>query len=136
MSIIVGISNRQHLMTKNNIIFYFMPITRLAMLVLVTQSCLTVCDPMDCSPPGSSVHEIFSRQGCWSVLPFPSPGDLPNPGIEARSPALQADSLPTELQWKPQVAIDPLISVLSEYLFITFYNCIQSLLKIDMFASF
>ena len=56
MSIIVGISNRQHLMTKNNIIFYFMPITRLAMLVLVTQSCLTVCDPMDCSPPGSSVH--------------------------------------------------------------------------------
>ena len=136
MSIIIGISNRQHLMTKNNIIFYFMPITRLAMLVLVTQSCLTVCDPMDCSPPGSSVHEIFSRQGYWSVLPFPSPGDLPNPGIEARSPALQADSLPTELQWKPQVAIDPLISVLSEYLFITFYNCIQSLLKIDMFASF
>ena len=136
MSIIVGISNRQHLMTKNNIIFYFMPITRLAMLVLVTQSCLTVCDPMDCSPPGSSVHEIFSRQGYWSVLPFPSPGDLPNPGIEARSPALQADSLPTELQWKPQLAIDPLISVLSEYLFITFYNCIQSLLKIDMFASF
>ena len=136
MSIIVGISNRQHLMTKNNIIFYFMPITRLAMLVLVTQSCLTVCDPMDCSPPGSSVHEIFSRQGYWSVLPFPSPGDLPNPGIEPRSPALQADSLPTELQWKPQLAIDPLISVLSEYLFITFYNCIQSLLKIDMFASF
>ena len=136
MSIIVGISNRQHLMTKNNIMFDFMPITRLAMLVLVTQSCLTVCDPMDCSPPGSSVHEIFSRQGYWSVLPFPSPGDLPNPGIEARSPALQADSLPTELQWKPQLAIDPLISVLSEYLFITFYNCIQSLLKIDMFASF
>ena len=104
MSIIVGISNRQHLMTKNNIIFYFMPITRLAMLVLVTQSCLTVCDPMDCSPPGSSVHEIFSRQGYWSVLPFPSPGDLPNPGIEARSPALQADQLshkgsPRILEW-------------------------------------
>jgi len=40
----------------------------------------------------------FSRQGYWSGLPFPSPGDLPNPGIEPRSPALQADSLPTELQ--------------------------------------
>ena len=43
----------------------------------------------------------FSRQGYWNGLPFPSPGDLPNPGIEPRSPALQADSLPTELQGKP-----------------------------------
>ena len=42
----------------------------------------------------------FSRQGYWSGLPFPSPGDLPNPGIEPRSPALQADSSPTELQGK------------------------------------
>ena len=37
----------------------------------------------------------FSRQEYWSGLPFPSPGDLPNPGIEPRSPALQADSLPS-----------------------------------------
>ena len=43
----------------------------------------------------------FSRQEYRSGLPFPSPGDLPNPGIEPRSPALQADSLPTELQGKP-----------------------------------
>ena len=42
----------------------------------------------------------FSRQGYCSGLPFPSPGDLPDPGIEAGSPALQADSLPTELQGK------------------------------------
>ena len=42
----------------------------------------------------------FSRQGYWSGSPFPSPGDLPNPGIEPGSPALQADSLPTELQGK------------------------------------
>ena len=40
----------------------------------------------------------FSRQEYWSGLPFPSPGDLPNPGIEPRSPVLQADPLPTELQ--------------------------------------
>ena len=40
--------------------------------VLVAQSCLTLCDLMDCSPPGSSVHE-FSRQEYWSGLPFPSP---------------------------------------------------------------
>ena len=49
--------------------------------MLVTQSCLTLCDPMDCSPPGSSIHE-FSRQEYWSGLPFPSPGVLPNPGIK------------------------------------------------------
>ena len=39
----------------------------------------------------------FSRQEYWSGLPFPSPGDLPYPAIEPRSPALQADSLPNEL---------------------------------------
>ena len=38
----------------------------------------------------------FSTQVYWSRLPFPSPGDLPDPGIEPRSPALQADNLPTE----------------------------------------
>ena len=43
----------------------------------------------------------FSRQGYWSGLPFPSPWDLPNPGIKPRSPELQADSLLTELQGKP-----------------------------------
>jgi len=53
----------------------------------VTQSCPTLCDPMDCSLPGSSVHG-FSRQQYWSGLPFPSPGDLLNPGIKPRSPAL------------------------------------------------
>jgi len=44
----------------------------------------------------------FSRQGYWSGLPFPSPGDLPNSGIEPRSPALPAASLLTELQGKPR----------------------------------
>ena len=43
----------------------------------------------------------FSRQGYWSGLPFPSPGDLPNPGIEPGSPVLQADSLLTEPPGKP-----------------------------------
>ena len=38
----------------------------------------------------------FSRQEYWSGVPFPSPGDLPNPGIKAGSPALQADALPSE----------------------------------------
>ena len=44
----------------------------------------------------------FSRPEYWSGLPFPSPGDLPNPGIEPRSPALQVDSLPAESPGKPK----------------------------------
>ena len=44
----------------------------------------------------------FSRQEYWSGVPFPSPEDLPNPGIEAGSPALQADSLPSEPLGKPK----------------------------------
>ena len=53
------------------------------------QSCLTLCDPIDCSPPGSLSME-FSRQEYWSGLPFPSPGDLPHPGIEPLSLASHA----------------------------------------------
>ena len=44
----------------------------------------------------------FPRQEHWSGLPFPSPGDLPDPGIEARSSALRADSLLSELPGKPR----------------------------------
>ena len=47
----------------------------------------------------------FSRQECWSGLPFPSPGDLPDPGIEPGSPALQADALPSEPPGKPPVGL-------------------------------
>ena len=67
----------------------------LLLCVQSLQSCLTLCDPMDCSPPGSSVHG-FSGQEYWSGLPFPPPGDRPDAGIELESPAspaLQADSL-------------------------------------------
>ena len=66
----------------------------------VTQSCPTLSDPMDCSPPGSSTMG-FSRQEYWSGLPLPSPGDLPDPGIEPRSPSLQADALTSEPPRKP-----------------------------------
>ena len=50
--------------------------------VSVTQSCLTLCNPMDCSPPGLAIG--FPRQKYWSGLLFPAPGDLPNPGIKPR----------------------------------------------------
>ena len=54
---------------------------------------------MNCNLPVSSVHGV-SQQEYWSGLLFPSPGDLPDPGIEPGPPALQADSLPTELSGK------------------------------------
>ena len=62
----------------------------------------------DSAIPWTVAHQAplsvgFSRQEVWSGLPFPSPGDLPDPGIEPGYPALQADSLPTELLGKPQV---------------------------------
>ena len=74
----------------------------------VAQSCLTLCDPTDWSLRGFSVHRIlqarilewastgFSRQEYWSGLPFPSPGDLPDPGIEPGSATLEADALTSD----------------------------------------
>ena len=68
----------------------------------VTKQCPTLCDSMD-----SSLHQAppsmgFSRQDYWSGLPFPFPGNLPDPWIEPRSPALQADALTSEPPGKPQ----------------------------------
>ena len=60
------------------------------------------CDPLNYSPLGSSLSMRFSRQEYWSGLPFPSPGDLLDPGIKSGSPALQADSLLAEPPGKPQ----------------------------------
>ena len=60
------------------------------------QSCPTLSNPMDGSPPGSSVHGILQKE-YWSGLPFSLSEDLPDSGIELGSPAFQADSLPTEL---------------------------------------
>ena len=60
----------------------------------------------------------FSRQEYWNGLPFPSPGDLPYPGIKPRSPALQADSLPTELWGKP-IYMRPTTIYIYIYKFIT-----------------
>ena len=66
--------------------------------VLASKLCLTLCDPIACK---ASLTMGLSRQEYWSGLPFPSPGDLPNPGIEPGSPALQGDSLLSEPPGKP-----------------------------------
>ena len=60
----------------------------------------------------------FPRQGYWSGLPFPSPGDLPDPGIQPGSPAVQADSLLIKLQRKPTLLVNSLLKNAS-----VFKNC-------------
>ena len=81
------------------------PGTRLIVLcVLVTQLCLTLYDPTNCSPP-TAVNTVFSRQEYWSGLPFPSPGGLLNPETEPWFPAMQADSLSSELSGKPRFIV-------------------------------
>ena len=74
-----------------------------AVLCLVTQLSPNLCNLMDYSVPGSSVYGDWklSRQEYQSGSPYASPGDLPNPGIEPRSPALLVGSLPFESPGKP-----------------------------------
>ena len=63
---------------------------------LVTQSSPTLCDPLWAVAGQAPLSMEFPRQEFWSGLPFPSAGDLPNPGTEPQSPALQVDSLPSD----------------------------------------
>ena len=67
-------------------------------MCICAQLCLTLHDPMDCSPP---LSVGFSKQEYWCGLLFPAPGDLPDPGIKLASFALQAVSLPLEPTGKP-----------------------------------
>ena len=71
----------------------------------VTSVMSDLCDPMDSSPPGFSIH-VFSRQEYWSGFPCPLQGDLPDPGIEPgspASPAMKVDSLPLSHQGNPRI---------------------------------
>ena len=81
------------------------------------QSCLALCDTVVRQAPPSMG---FSRQDFWSGLPFPSPGDLPDPGVEPGCPALKADALPSEPPGKPNGKWK-----------VTFKNCMLSILHND-----
>ena len=74
---------------------------------VATKSCPTPCQVL--------LSMGFFRQECWSGLPFPSPGALPDPGIEPRSLALQAGSLSTELWGKPESVLDFVKCLFSAY---------------------
>ena len=71
--------------------------------VLVTQSCLTLCDPMDHGARQAPLSMGFSGQEYWSGLPVPPAGDLPDPGIEPASPALAGKFFTTEPPGKPSL---------------------------------
>ena len=78
-------------------------ITRSCSVCLLTQSCPTLYDPVDCRLPGSSMHGIF-QQEYWSGLPLSPPGDLPRPGFEPvslASPALAGGFFTTVPPGKP-----------------------------------
>ena len=80
-------------------------------MCICAQSCLTLCNSMDCSLPGSLSMEFF-KQEYWSTLAFPSPEDLPNPAVKPRSPTLQVDSLPSDPPGKPEnTRVDSLSSL-------------------------
>ena len=74
----------------------------------------------------------FSRQDYWSGLPFSSPGDLPNPGIELRSPALQTDSLPSESLGKSQWAVKKSLNTVP--ILVCYIRCTESLGKFSTFT--
>ena len=96
------------------------------MKVLVVSSSVQLFAPsMNCSLPGSPVHGILQ---VWvlSGLPFPSPGNLSEPAIESRSPALQADSLLSELPGKPTEMSSHLNGIMESFrdrAWVSRYNC-------------
>ena len=86
-------------MNKPPIVWYF-AMAALVHLAIITQLCLTLCDPTDCSLPGFSVHGILQAR-ILDWLPLPTPGDLPNPGISPASPASAGGFFTTELPGEP-----------------------------------
>ena len=79
----------------------------LCVCVKSLQSCPTLCNPIDYSPPGFSVHGILHAK-YWSGLPCPPPGDLPNPGIEPASlttPALAGRFFTTGATWEAHLEL-------------------------------
>ena len=92
---LVTLSQQIHLILKWLLLALYREHRELTWLLPQLLTLVQLCDPMHCSPPGSSVHELLQAR-ILSGLPRPSPGDLPNQGIEPRSPILQADPLPSE----------------------------------------
>ena len=86
-----------------------------------TEKCLSVSHVLLFATPWTAAHEAslamdFSRQEYWNGLPFPSPGNLPNAGIEPRYPAFQADSLPSEPPGRLHIYVNIFMNICSSSL--------------------
>ena len=93
---------------------------------LVSKSCLTLCDPRTVhyqAPPSMG----FSRQECWSGLPFPSLGDLPDPGIEPGFPALQTDALLSEPPGKLLCTMSAMVLSYMAFIMLRYISSVPSL---------
>ena len=133
-------------MYEYNLYIYIYTNTHVCVHAQSFQSRLTLCDPMDCSLPGSSVHGILQARIVEQVrLPFPSPGYLPDPGIKTASPAspiLQVDSLLLSHQGNPFIYIYIYIYIffflqieINIYLYMFFTNSVQSLSHVQLFVT-
>ena len=101
----------------------YISFSTLSSFVLVAKLSRTLWDPMDCSLPSSSVHGIF-RQEYWSALPFPPPGDLPDPGFEFVCILhWQADSLPLSHQGNPLSLHSDLVFLLCLEFYVASFLC-------------
>ena len=111
-------------------VFFSIVCVCVCVCVCVAQSCMTLCNPMDCSPPDTSVRNLQARILVWVAIP--SPGDLPDPGIEPGSPALQTNSLPSETPGKTPLVLHRYLFSLKECkiedLRPSFLSCLFSLL--------
>ena len=94
------------LVINNNKLYLKIQLVTVLDLIVISP---TLRDPMDCSLTGSSVHWDSSSKNTGVGSQFPSPGDLPNPGTEPRSSALQVDSLPAEPPGKPDNQIEVIL---------------------------
>ena len=91
--------------------------------------CPTLCDPMDCGPPGSLVRRISQAKEYWSWLAFLSPGDLADPGIKPTSAALAVDSLPLSHQGS-------LLMIFTYFIIKLDKSSVKSLLSFDLSPTF
>ena len=87
---------------KKNVFMFHIRILKCVCVCVLTQSCLTLCDPMDYITHQAPLSMGFSRQEYWNRLLCPPPGYIPDPGIELRSLALQAESLSSEPPRNPK----------------------------------
>ena len=98
-----------------------------AVICLFLQSCLALCDPIDCIPPDSSVHGDSPGKNTGSQLPCPPPRDFPNAGVKPQSLALQEDSLPVESPGKSKNTGVGSLSLLQGNFLTQELNCVSSI---------